>query len=94
MHVVLASNKAHRTSDPLTAWNTGQWSVMLMSGLQEDFIIKISDRGGGIPHDLLDRVTDYNFPTAEQSNDKAAVTKQMSWEKAGSVTYRLLQSTM
>lgn len=55
---------------------------MLMSGLQEDFIIKISDRGGGIPHDLLDRVTDYNFTTAEQSNDKAAVTKQMSWGRA------------
>lgn len=27
----------------------------------------ISDRGGGIPHDLLDKVTEYHFSTAEAS---------------------------
>lgn len=30
-----------------------------------DFIIKVSDRGGGIPHDLVDKVVDYNFTTAD-----------------------------
>ncbi|KFO97707.1 hypothetical protein N300_15391, partial [Calypte anna] len=28
---------------------------------------RISDRGGGIPHHLLDKVTQYHFSTAEQS---------------------------
>ncbi|XP_035759626.1 3-methyl-2-oxobutanoate dehydrogenase [lipoamide] kinase, mitochondrial-like [Egretta garzetta] len=28
---------------------------------------RISDRGGGIPHDLLDKVTEYHFSTAEAS---------------------------
>ena len=26
--------------------------------------------GGGIPHDLVDKVTQYNFTTAEESTDK------------------------
>ncbi|NXU28803.1 BCKD dehydrogenase, partial [Thalassarche chlororhynchos] len=30
-------------------------------------IRSISDRGGGIPHDLLDKVTEYHFSTAEAS---------------------------
>uniref|UniRef100_A0A670YMJ8 Protein-serine/threonine kinase n=1 Tax=Pseudonaja textilis TaxID=8673 RepID=A0A670YMJ8_PSETE len=33
-----------------------------------DLIIRISDRGGGIPHDHVDKVTDYHFTTAEASN--------------------------
>lgn len=32
-----------------------------------DLIIRISDRGGGIPHDHLERVMDYHFTTAESS---------------------------
>lgn len=28
---------------------------------------RASDRGGGIPHSILDRVMDYHFSTAEQS---------------------------
>lgn len=28
---------------------------------------RISDRGGGIPHELLDKVTQYHFSTAESS---------------------------
>jgi len=34
-----------------------------------DFIIKISDRGGGIPHDRVDQVMQYNFSTAEESRE-------------------------
>ncbi len=32
-----------------------------------DFNIRISDRGGGIPHDKIDKVMQYNFTTAEES---------------------------
>lgn len=28
---------------------------------------RTSDRGGGIPHSILDQVMDYHFSTAEQS---------------------------
>jgi len=43
---------------------------IVLASNKEDFIIKISDRGGGIPHDTVDRVLDYNFTTAEQSTDQ------------------------
>lgn len=33
-----------------------------------DFIIRISDRGGGIPHHLMDRALEYNFTTANEEN--------------------------
>ncbi|XP_062341348.1 3-methyl-2-oxobutanoate dehydrogenase [lipoamide] kinase, mitochondrial isoform X3 [Osmerus eperlanus] len=32
-----------------------------------DFVIRISDRGGGIPHSIIDKVMDYHFSTAEES---------------------------
>jgi len=35
----------------------------------EEFIVKISDRGGGIPKDKLDRVMMYSFSTADESHD-------------------------
>lgn len=35
-----------------------------------DFIVKISDRGGGIPHDRVEQVMQYNFSTAEESEDQ------------------------
>jgi len=35
-----------------------------------DFIIRISDRGGGIPHDRIDNVMRYNFSTAEESTEQ------------------------
>ncbi|XP_076059247.1 branched-chain alpha-ketoacid dehydrogenase kinase-like [Oratosquilla oratoria] len=35
-----------------------------------DFIIRVSDRGGGIPHHLMDKVLNYNFTTADKE-DKA-----------------------
>lgn len=28
---------------------------------------RISDRGGGIPHNIVDKVMDYHFSTAEES---------------------------
>eukprot|EP00095_Tigriopus_kingsejongensis_P002600 maker-scaffold632_size121914-snap-gene-0.19 protein:Tk02600 transcript:maker-scaffold632_size121914-snap-gene-0.19-mRNA-1 annotation:"3-methyl-2-oxobutanoate dehydrogenase mitochondrial" len=34
-----------------------------------DFIIKISDRGAGIPHDQVKKVMLYNFTTAEESTE-------------------------
>lgn len=34
-----------------------------------DFIIKISDRGGGIPHNRVQKVMQYNFSTSEESTD-------------------------
>ena len=43
---------------------------VVLASNKEDFIIKISDRGGGIAHDLVDKVTQYNFTTAEESTDK------------------------
>ena len=33
-------------------------------------ILNLSSRGGGISHDLVDKVTQYNFTTAEESTDK------------------------
>jgi len=36
-----------------------------------DFVIKISDRGGGIPHDKTSKVMQYNFTTAEESINQA-----------------------
>jgi len=43
---------------------------VVLASNKEDFIIKISDRGGGIPHDQVDKVIDYNYTTAEDSTDK------------------------
>ncbi|GAB6024199.1 hypothetical protein CHUAL_008900 [Chamberlinius hualienensis] len=34
-----------------------------------DFIVRISDRGGGIPHHILERIFEYNFTTAGTSTD-------------------------
>ena len=31
---------------------------------------RISDRGGGIPHDRVDKVMQYNFSTAEESTEQ------------------------
>ncbi|XP_065511374.1 branched-chain alpha-ketoacid dehydrogenase kinase isoform X2 [Caloenas nicobarica] len=41
--------------------------VVTIANNDIDLIIRISDRGGGIPHDLLDKVTQYHFSTAESS---------------------------
>lgn len=35
----------------------------------EDFIIRISDRGGGISHELEDKVFEYHFTTADDQED-------------------------
>ncbi|XP_033748063.1 3-methyl-2-oxobutanoate dehydrogenase [lipoamide] kinase, mitochondrial-like [Pecten maximus] len=34
-----------------------------------DFIIRVSDRGGGIPHDIVDKVWNYNYTTADSLTD-------------------------
>lgn len=38
--------------------------MVTISSNDIDFIIRISDRGGGIAHDLVDLVTQYHFTTA------------------------------
>lgn len=38
-----------------------------------DFVIRISDRGKGIAHHLMERVLDYNFSTAANSHQEVAV---------------------
>lgn len=34
------------------------------------FLLRISDRGGGIPHSVLPKVMHYNFTTAEESTEQ------------------------
>nr|XP_032836931.1 3-methyl-2-oxobutanoate dehydrogenase [lipoamide] kinase, mitochondrial [Petromyzon marinus] len=41
--------------------------VVTIANNPRDFIIRVSDRGGGIPHDIERRVMDYHFSTAENS---------------------------
>ncbi|XP_066579341.1 branched-chain alpha-ketoacid dehydrogenase kinase [Amia ocellicauda] len=41
--------------------------VVTIANNSVDIVIRISDRGGGIPHDVLAKVTDYHFTTAESS---------------------------
>ncbi|KAF7496677.1 [3-methyl-2-oxobutanoate dehydrogenase [lipoamide]] kinase [Sarcoptes scabiei] len=42
--------------------------IITIASNNVDFIIRISDRGGGIAHDLVDLVTQYHFTTANQNN--------------------------
>uniref|UniRef100_A0A8D3B216 Protein-serine/threonine kinase n=1 Tax=Scophthalmus maximus TaxID=52904 RepID=A0A8D3B216_SCOMX len=41
--------------------------VVTIANNDLDFVIRISDRGGGIPHNIIDKVMDYHFSTAEES---------------------------
>ncbi|XP_037126171.1 3-methyl-2-oxobutanoate dehydrogenase [lipoamide] kinase, mitochondrial isoform X2 [Syngnathus acus] len=41
--------------------------VVTIANNDTDFVIRIADRGGGIPHNIIDKVTDYHFSTAEES---------------------------
>uniref|UniRef100_UPI00398ECDD4 branched-chain alpha-ketoacid dehydrogenase kinase isoform X1 n=1 Tax=Pristiophorus japonicus TaxID=55135 RepID=UPI00398ECDD4 len=41
--------------------------VVTIANNDTDFIIRISDRGGGIPHNIVEKVMDYHFTTAEES---------------------------
>uniref|UniRef100_A0A3Q4BIA9 Protein-serine/threonine kinase n=1 Tax=Mola mola TaxID=94237 RepID=A0A3Q4BIA9_MOLML len=41
--------------------------VVTIANNDTDFVIRISDRGGGIPHNIIDKVMDYHFSTAEES---------------------------
>ncbi|KAI9531913.1 hypothetical protein NQZ68_036714 [Dissostichus eleginoides] len=41
--------------------------VVTIANNDIDFVIRISDRGGGIPHSIIDKVMDYHFSTAEES---------------------------
>ena len=38
--------------------------------LSFSLLIKVSDRGGGIPHDMIEKVLKYNYTTAEDSTEK------------------------
>ncbi|XP_041092631.1 3-methyl-2-oxobutanoate dehydrogenase [lipoamide] kinase, mitochondrial-like [Polyodon spathula] len=39
-----------------------------------DIIIRISDRGGGVPHSVLEKVLDYHFTTAESSTQDPRIS--------------------
>ncbi|KAG2459105.1 BCKD dehydrogenase, partial [Polypterus senegalus] len=47
--------------------------VVTIANNDIDFIIRISDRGGGIPHSIVGSVLDYHFTTAEESNQDPRV---------------------
>ncbi|OWF46554.1 3-methyl-2-oxobutanoate dehydrogenase [lipoamide] kinase, mitochondrial-like [Mizuhopecten yessoensis] len=54
--------------------NRGNYSnipdvVVTVANNNTDFIIKVSDRGGGIPHDIVDKVWNYNYTTAYSLTD-------------------------
>lgn len=42
--------------------------IVTIANNDTDFVIRISDRGGGIPHNIVDKVMNYHFSTAEESN--------------------------
>lgn len=44
--------------------------VITVANNDEDFIIRVSDRGGGIPHNTFPKVFQYHFTTAEDSTDR------------------------
>ncbi|KAK1157416.1 3-methyl-2-oxobutanoate dehydrogenase [lipoamide] kinase, mitochondrial [Acipenser oxyrinchus oxyrinchus] len=56
--------------------STATWRLASLHPLPLDYILpellknamRISDRGGGIHHSILDKVLDYHFTTAEESN--------------------------
>jgi len=43
---------------------------VILATSNNDFMIKVSDRGGGIPHDMIEKVLKYNYTTAEDSTEK------------------------
>lgn len=57
-----------------------------ISNNEIDFIIRISDRGGGIPHHLVDSVTQYHFSTANQWKDEAKSFSTVLSEPISSVS--------
>jgi len=44
--------------------------VVTLATNTQDFIIRISDRGGGVPHDQVEDVLKYNYTTAEDSTER------------------------
>ena len=44
---------------------------MLITWVHISHLCRISDRGGGIPHDKMSKVMLYNFSTAEESINQA-----------------------
>lgn len=51
--------EAHRESATLPP------VIITIANNEADFIIRISDRGGGIDHDMIDKVGHYHFSTAD-----------------------------
>lgn len=43
--------------------------VVTIANNNLDFIIRVSDRGGGIPHNIVERVHNYNFTTSGNHNN-------------------------
>lgn len=42
----------------------------------KDFVIRIRDRGGGIPHELVNRIFDYHFTTAYDAKSEEKTSQQ------------------
>ena len=45
-----------------------------------DYILRISDRGGGIAHNVLSKIMQYNFTTAEESTEQ-----RLSFDPLGNI---------
>lgn len=48
--------------------------IVTIANNHEDFVIRVSDRGGGIPHKIVDRVLEYNFTTVDDENPSTTTT--------------------
>ncbi|PAA58895.1 hypothetical protein BOX15_Mlig025482g1 [Macrostomum lignano] len=49
-----------------------------------DFVIRISDQGGGVPHEIADKIFDYNFSTAEASEQHESFFDRVSESRSSS----------
>lgn len=43
---------------------------------EKDFVLRIRDRGGGIPHRLVNKIFDYHFTTADEKNEQMQEDKE------------------
>ncbi|RXG68148.1 [3-methyl-2-oxobutanoate dehydrogenase [lipoamide]] kinase, mitochondrial [Armadillidium vulgare] len=78
----LLKNAVRATVENHSEGNEGEFSSLppiriTIASNEVDFIIRISDRGGGIPHHLMQRVLCYNFTTAHDENENKRVNEDV-----------------
>ncbi|KAL7638895.1 UNVERIFIED_CONTAM: hypothetical protein RMT77_010429 [Armadillidium vulgare] len=78
----LLKNAVRATVENHSEGNEGEFSSLppiriTIASNEVDFIIRISDRGGGIPHHLMQRVLCYNFTTAHDENENKNVNEDV-----------------